>query len=126
MFALVVWSSLVPPLPLAAVSYLFEGGTAAWQAVSDASLFTWGCVLFLSYVATLFGFATWAKLLHRYPTALVAPFGLLIPVSGLLSGWLFVGESLAPIQAGGAALVLAGLMVNVYGARFALLFRPLR
>lgn len=126
MFALVVWSSLVPPLPLAAVSYLFEGGTAAWQAVSDASLFTWGCVLFLSYVATLFGFATWAKLLHRYPTALVAPFGLLIPVSGLLSGWLFLGESLAPIQAAGVALVLAGLMVNVYGGRFALLFRPLR
>ena len=26
MFALVVWSSLVPPLPLAALSYLFEGG----------------------------------------------------------------------------------------------------
>ena len=26
MFALVVWSSLVPPLPLAALSYAFEGG----------------------------------------------------------------------------------------------------
>jgi O-acetylserine/cysteine efflux transporter len=126
MFALVVWSSLIPPLPLAALSYLFEGGVAAWQAVLDASAFTWGCVLFLSYAATLFGFATWAKLLHRYPTALVAPFGLLIPVSGLASGWLFLGESLAPIQAAGVALVLAGLVVNIYGARFAVLFRRLR
>jgi O-acetylserine/cysteine efflux transporter len=125
MFALVVWSSLVPPLPLALVSYLFEGGISAWHAVRDASLFTWGCVLFLSYVATLFGFATWAKLLHRYPTALVAPFGLLIPVSGLVSGWLLLGESLAPIQALGVALVLAGLIVNIYGGRLALLFRQL-
>jgi O-acetylserine/cysteine efflux transporter len=83
-------------------------------------------VLFLSYAATLFGFVTWAKLLHRYPTALVAPFGLLIPVSGLASGWLFLGESLAPIQAAGVALVLAGLVVNIYGARFAVLFRRLR
>ena len=125
MFALVVWSSLVPPLPLALISYAFEGGALAWQAVRDASLVTWGCLLFLAYVATLFGFATWAKLLHRYPTALVAPFGLLIPVSGLASGWLFLGESLAPIQAAGVALVLAGLIVNVYGARFALLVRRL-
>ena len=125
MFSLVVWSSLVPPLPLAAVSYLFEGGIGAWHAVRDASLFSWGCVLFLSYIATLFGFATWAKLLHRYPTALVAPFGLLIPVSGLVSGWLLLGESLAPIQALGVALVLAGLIVNIYGRRFALLFMPL-
>jgi len=125
MFALVVWSSLVPPLPLALVSYAFEGGTLAWQAVRDASAFTWGCVLFLSFAATLFGFASWARLLHRYPTALVAPFGLLIPVSGLASGWLFLGESLSPVQFAGVLLVLAGLVVNVYGGSLALLFRRL-
>ena len=115
MFALVVWSSLVPPLPLAALAYAFEGGVAAWYAVVTASPLAWGCALFLAYVATLFGFASWARLLHRYPTALVAPFGLLIPVSGLASGALFLGETLAPLQMVGVALVLAGLVVNVYG-----------
>ena len=115
MFALVVWSSLVPPLPLAALSYAFEGGVAAWHAVVTASPLAWGCALFLAYVATLFCFASWARLLHRYPTALVAPFGLLIPVSGLASGALFLGETLAPLQMVGVALVLAGLVVNVYG-----------
>ena len=35
MFALVVWSSLVPPLPLAALSYALEGGPAAVHAVVD-------------------------------------------------------------------------------------------
>jgi O-acetylserine/cysteine efflux transporter len=117
MFALVVWSSLVPPLPLAAVSYVFEGGPAAVRAVLSASALAWGCAIFLAYVATLFGFATWARLLHRYPTALVSPFALLIPVSGLASGWLFLGESLAPLQGAGVALVFAGLVVNVHGAR---------
>jgi O-acetylserine/cysteine efflux transporter len=56
-------------------------------------------------------------LLHRYPTALVAPFALLIPVSGLLCGALLLNETLAPLQAAGAGLVLAGLGVNVYGVR---------
>ena len=117
MFALVVWSSLVPPVPLAAASWLFEGGPAVVHAVMSASALTWVCIVFLAYVATLFGFASWARLLHRYPTALVAPFALLIPVSGLASGALFLGESLAPLQAVAVALVLAGLAVNVYGGR---------
>ena len=117
MFALVVWSSLVPPLPLLAASYLFEGGPAMVHAIASAGVLTWACVIFLAYAATLFGFASWARLLHRYPTALVAPFGLLIPVSGLLSGALFLGESLAPLQAAGVGLVFVGLAVNVYGGR---------
>ena len=117
MFALVVWSSLVPAVTLAAVSYAFEGGPVMLHAVASASALTWGCAVFLAYVATLFGFGSWARLLHRYPTALVSPFALLIPVSGLASGALFLGESLAPTQAIGVTLVLAGLIVNLYGAQ---------
>ncbi|HEY4137518.1 MAG TPA: EamA family transporter, partial [Casimicrobiaceae bacterium] len=125
MFALVVWSSLVPPLPLALLSYAFEREAAAGAALLHASALAWGCVLFLAYAATLFGFASWAGLLHRYPTALITPFALLIPVSGLLSGALLLGETLAPLQAVGAGLVLAGLGVNVYGVRIrAWLARP--
>jgi len=117
MFALVVWSSLVPPVPLALLSYLFEGGPAAWDAVVHASALTWGCVVFLAWVATLFGFASWAGLMHRYPTGLISPFALLIPVSGIASGALFLGESLAAMQIAGVLLVFAGLAVNVYGAK---------
>jgi O-acetylserine/cysteine efflux transporter len=117
MFALVVWSSLVPPLPLAALSYAFEGGADAVRAVVAMSATGWGCVLIMAYGATLFGFGSWNALLHRYPTALISPFALLIPVSGIASGALFLGESLAPPQAVGAVLVLCGLAVNVYGPR---------
>ena len=117
MFALVVWSSLVPPLPLALISVAFEGGTKVWTAVASASPLAWGCVLLLGWGATLFGFASWARLLHKYPTALVSPFALLIPVSGLASGAIFLGEALAPLQMAGATLVLAGLAENVFGVR---------
>jgi O-acetylserine/cysteine efflux transporter len=117
MFALVVWSSLVPPLPLAALSFAFEGGAAVAVAVVAMSATAWACVLIMAYGATLFGFASWNALLHRYPTALISPFALLIPVSGLASGALFLDESLAVAQAAGTALVLAGLAVSVYGPR---------
>ena len=117
MLALVVWSSLVAPLPLAALSYTFEGGMSAWHAVTTASALAWGCVLFLAWGATLTGFGVWAGLMHRYPTALITPFALLIPVTGLVSGALFLDESLAPLQMAGVALVFAGLAENTYGAR---------
>jgi O-acetylserine/cysteine efflux transporter len=123
MFALVVWSSLVPPLPLAALAYAFEGGAATWESIRSAGLLTWGCVLMLAWGATLFGFASWAALLHRYPTALVSPFSLLIPVSGLAGGAIVLGEGLAPLQMVGVALVLAGLAENVFGASLRRLLR---
>ncbi len=117
MLALVVWSSLVPPLPLATMSWLFEGGPAIVDAVRAMSVTAWACVAIMSYGGTLFGYGVWNAMLHRYPTALISPFALLIPVTGLASGALFLGETLAPVQAAGAVLVFAGLAVNIYGAR---------
>jgi O-acetylserine/cysteine efflux transporter len=117
MFALTVWSSLVPPLPLLALGFAFEGGAETPRIIAAMSPLAWGCVLVMSYGATLFGFGSWNALLHRYPTALISPFALLIPVSGLASGALFLGESLSPTQMAGVALVFIGLVVNVYGLR---------
>lgn len=117
MLGLVIWSSLTAPLPLAVASWIFEGGPAAWDAVVHMDWKTWACVLFMSYFATLFGLARWNALLHRYPTAVIAPFALLIPVAGLVSGAVFLAESLAPLQFAGVALVLAGLVWNVFGAQ---------
>jgi O-acetylserine/cysteine efflux transporter len=117
MLGLVVWSSLVPPLPLALLSYAVEGGPAAVAAVVHMDALRWACVLLLSYGATLFGYVTWNRMLLRYPTSLVSPFGLLIPVSGLASGVLLAGERLASLQIVGAALLLAGLAWNVYAPR---------
>jgi len=117
MLGMVVWASLTAPVPLALASWLFEGGAAAWTAVANMTWQPWACVLFMSYFATLFGLASWNAMLHRYPTAVIAPFALLIPVSGLVSGALFLGEGLVPLQFAGVALVLAGLAWNVFGAQ---------
>jgi O-acetylserine/cysteine efflux transporter len=117
MFALTVWSSLVPPLPLLALGFAFEGGANTFRIIAGMSPLAWGCALVMSYGATLFGFGSWNALLHRYPTTLISPFALLIPVFGLASGVLFLDESLAPMQIAGVALVFVGLVWNVYGLR---------
>jgi O-acetylserine/cysteine efflux transporter len=117
MLGLVVWSSLAAPLPLVLASLAFERGAQTWEVVRSMSWQPWACVLFMSYFATLFALARWNALLHRYPTAVIAPFALLIPIVGLGSGALLLGEGLSATQFAGVALVLAGLVYNVFGAQ---------
>ena len=116
MLAFMVWSSLAAPVPLVALSLLFEG-RAGLDALRHPSWFGLACAVFLAYAATLFGFGVWGKLLSRYPAALAAPFALLVPVFGMASAAAIFGESVSLMEWMGAALILAGLCVNGMGGR---------
>jgi O-acetylserine/cysteine efflux transporter len=112
---LVVWGSLIPPVPFFVLSCLLEGPQtigAALMGIGASSVFA---IVYLAIVATLLGYGLWSRLLSRYPAGQVAPFSLLVPIVGLASASLMLGESLSAAQIGGAALVMAGLAVNVFG-----------
>lgn len=117
MLGLVVWSSLVPPLPLLAGALLLDGPDVVFGALAHFSWRGAGAVAFMAYGATLFGFSMWARLLSLYPASQVAPFALFIPVAGIGSAALFLGEQVSVIEIAGSLLVFAGLLVNVFGAR---------
>lgn len=72
-------------------------------------------VVYLAFVATLLGYSLWSQLLSRYPASQVAPFSLLVPIIGLASASLLLGEQLGPMQIAGAAFVMMGLVINVLG-----------
>ena len=57
-------------------------------------------------------------MLSRYPANRVAPFSLLVPLVGLTTGWLVFGEGLKPVHFAGGALLMAGLLLNLFGARW--------
>ncbi len=63
------------------------------------------------------GFTMWAHLLHRYEPSKVAPFTLLVPVTGFGGAVLLLGETLPGWKLVASALVLAGLALNLYGGR---------
>lgn len=116
MFALVAWSSLVAPLPLLALSVWLEGPRGVFS-LAHPSLALALCVAGLSYGGTVLGFGLWSGLLSRNRAADVAPFALLIPVVGMVSGRLVFNEPLGAFELSGAALVMAGLTFNVFGDR---------
>ncbi len=63
---------------------------------------------------TLFGYAVWGWLLSRHPAATIAPMSLLVPVFGMAGSALVLGEALPGWKLAAAALVIAGLAVNVF------------
>ena len=113
--AFVVWASLVPPVPLLLLSVWLEGPQAMQSALQH---FSWNACLSLAYLAwaaTLFGYGVWTALLSRYPANRIAPFSLLVPLVGITTGWVVFGESLKPVHFAGGALLMAGLLVNLFG-----------
>lgn len=115
MLALVIWSGAVAIVPLALLSWWLEGPEAWARATADFSGTTALAVAYLAYAATLAGYGLWGRLLARYPAASVSPFGLLVPIVGMSSSALILGEGLTGGQLMGAGLVMVGLTVNVFG-----------
>ncbi|WP_321895709.1 EamA family transporter [Paraburkholderia heleia] len=112
---LVVWASLVPPLPFLVLSYWMEGPQRIVAALSGIGVASVGAIVYLAFVATLIGYSLWSRLLSKYPASQVAPFSLLVPIVGLASASLLLGEQLSAAEIGGAVLVMGGLAVNVFG-----------
>lgn len=117
MVSLVVWGALVPPLPFFALSWMLEGPEAIQHSLANITYVGVLVVVYLALVATIVGYVLWGRLLSRHPVSKVAPLSLLVPVIGLVSSAWFLDEHLALIQWLGAAVVMAGLAINVFGQR---------
>lgn len=115
MLNLMVWASLVPPIPLFLLSAATEGDPLSHLA--GLSLTGIGAIAYLAFVATLAGFAAWGRLLSLYPASQVAPFSLLVPIFGMSSSALLLGEDFDGVKLAAAGLVLAGLLLNTFGER---------
>lgn len=125
MLGLVVWGSLFAVPPLVAVALILDpkGLIESFIGLDGLSL---GSIAYLVYLSTLFGFAAWGRLLALYPVATVAPFTLLVPVFGFLGSAVLLAEPLEPWKLAAAALVIAGLTVNLFGRQLAARLRLAR
>ena len=117
LLSLVVWSALIPPLPFMLLSYWLEGPELIYNSLSQMGPKSMLAVLYLAGVATIFGYSSWAHLLRHYPASQVAPLTLIVPVVGLITAWLALGETLGLWQLVGIVLVMLGLLVNTFGAK---------
>ena len=115
--ALVAWASMLSTPPLLATSLLVEGFDAWKLAAAHLNWLSVSAIFFQSYPNTLIGFGIWSMLMRKYATATIAPFALLVPVTGMVSATLVLGEPMQWWKITAGALVLGGLAINLFGAR---------
>ena len=110
---LTLWMSVVPPLPMLALSLVVEGpgqiGRSLTTSLSPAAGAAWLGLAYTVVLGTVVGSGLWVWLLARHPAGVVAPFSMLVPVVGILAAWVVLDEVPAPLQLAGGALVLAGI-----------------
>ena len=113
MVSYVVWSSLFAVPPLAALCLAVEGWDAVATGLRWATMGTWAAVAWQAWGNSLFGYAAWGWLLSRYPAATVTPMALLVPLFGMGSSALWLGEGLPGWKLAAAGLVMGGLALNL-------------
>lgn len=107
-----VWVSAVPVLPLLLLSLLFEGPAADAAALGSLDWSGVGAVVYVAWITTLLGFGVWGFLLRTYDASTVAPFSLLVPVFGMSSAALLLGEGVSPLRWCAAALLVGGVALT--------------
>ena len=98
------------PLALAG-SLLFEGGQ--WHAVQSATVADWGALAIVFLLGYLLAYSAWYQVLGRYRVDQVTPFILLMPIAGVITGTLALGEAPGARVLAGGVVILAGLWIVV-------------
>jgi len=115
----IVWSSVFPIVPLLLLACVVDGTEAVVQQLRGLGGRELGVVAYLALLSTLLGYGLWTRLLQRYAASTVAPLSLLVPVVGLLSAMLLLGERPTASQWMGTLGVLAGMVINQFGGLWA-------
>ncbi|MBK0865403.1 EamA family transporter [Saccharopolyspora sp. HNM0986] len=114
---LLIWSSIVPPIPLVALSVVVESPATVVHALTTMEFAPIAALAYLVVLATLFGFGAWNSLLLRYPASVVAPYSLLVPVFGLLAAYVVLGERPSAASLLGAAVIFAGVFLVTWSGK---------
>ncbi|MFG2295471.1 EamA family transporter [Streptomyces sp. NPDC048603] len=107
-----IWVCTVPVLPLLALSLLLEGPERDLAALRALDWSGVGVIAYVAWISTVFGFGAWSYLLRRYPASSVAPFSLLVPVFGMSSAALVLGEGVSGLRWVAAVLLVGGVALT--------------
>lgn len=91
---------------------LFSGRSAWFFTPLAIPAEAWLAVCYLGGIVTLGAFGLYNMAVARLPAAQAAASINLVPVVAVLSGWLLLGETMVPAQAGACAVILAGVLLG--------------
>ncbi|MCA0305336.1 MAG: EamA family transporter, partial [Proteobacteria bacterium] len=116
MFAVTVWASLLPPLPLGIAALVLDGPTALLAPVLSPTLSGWGVLFYTAVPVMWLGYLIWGTLLRTYPAAKVGPISLLVPCAALGFSAVLTGEPVGGLRLVGVVIVLGGVATGLFAS----------
>ena len=124
--SLVVWSSVVVPVPLLGLSLVTDGPAEVGHALTHLGPEALLSTLYTAGLASLVGYSIFNGLLARYPASSVVPFVLVAPPVAMVSAWALLGQQPNAAELAGGVVVLLGVAVTSGSAPAALRVRSAR
>jgi len=115
--SLTVWSAVVVPVPLLALSLAIDGPAVVGDALMS---FSWQAALSTLYtagLASLVGYGVFNTLLSRNQSSSVVPWVLLAPVVAMASAWLLLDQRPNAAEVLGGLVLILGVLVAMRPAR---------
>ena len=126
---LTLWMSVVVPVPMLVLSLLTEGPAQIASSLAGAfgpeAVPAWVGLAYTCVIGTAVGSGIWTWLLARHPAGVVAPFSMLVPVAGILTAALVLGERPTLLELLGGVVVVIGVMIGSRRARVVPVAEPL-
>ena len=111
-FRLITGVALFATPQLFVASFLLEQDQL--EQIQTATPAAWAAVAYLGLIMTALAYAMWYRLLGHYAINQVMPFLLLLPVTSVLGGIFFLGESLTTkIALGGCLAIIGVAMITI-------------
>lgn len=111
---LICWMTVVPPLPILALSFVVEGPdeirNSFATSLSAEALPAWIGLAYTVLLGTLVGSGIWVWLMGRHAAGVVAPFSMLVPIVGMATAWIVLAERPTTLEFLGGALVVGGVL----------------
>jgi len=109
--SLTVWSAVVVPVPLLALSLAVDGPAAVGDALASFSWEAAVSTLYTAGLASLVGYSVFNTLLSRNPSSSVVPWVLLAPVVAMASAWALLDQQPNTAELTGGLLLIVGVLI---------------
>ena len=110
---LTAWIGILAGPQLIIASQLIEGDV--FSNIISADYKAWLIVLYLGLLMNVLGYSIWYYILGRYPVNKILPVMLLLPITGVLSAMIFLGERPDLKVFIGGLIILIGVGIILFG-----------
>jgi O-acetylserine/cysteine efflux transporter len=111
-FSLVIWTCIFAPIPNYLCAYFLNGPDVFADTFNNVSMNAVASLLYVVLFVSLIGSTTQTYLIRMYSPNIVMPYSLLIPIVGMVAGWIVFDETMSAETMIACVVVFAGLAIN--------------